>query len=830
MAGFNLGKRFLSENSIMHTGPEAKTTLVPSLVAAALLALGAACSDDRFIKARTYDFFADMSGAEIVSSGAVMAPDGLTGPAHPWTDDERLFYPAPRRTFIRFKNVPIGNNAVLSAGYGLMPGCRRPEKPEKEGCLLFRIEVSAGGKRHKLFEEKIDPFEIEPGKMKSMESRLPDLGAEYADFVFTSDRNANLENIRAAWCSPVLRSDGWKITAEEAAVTFARSCSHLLDSRVFRGENIDTSSFRADYDEENSIFLKSESGRLLMQTAPATAVFDVHVPENACLSFGTAPIGAQKGNDVQIKLAFSVLNDGQEVFRKTVPLSGEAVSRRISIPLESRGQSMNRIELCTSIEDPKSRKDTKAAAVWIHPLIEKRCSAPRQKASDGRNILLLVVDALRADHLSCYGYERDTTPCLDRAAGNNGVIFENVRAQSSWTVPSTATMLTGMYSYAHGLYDAYHWYLVPGITTITQSFLESGMTTTAFIANHLISEDNNFHAGFETYHELPFHTAAQLNRAFLNWLDNHENERFFAYIHYMEPHMPYAAPGSGFNRYGSAAYPEGNRGPAVSDEIIYRFTAHEGPGPPEGKRDEPADRTREPSAAETENINKLLDLYDSEISYWDERFELLVQELSARGLLENTIVVVTSDHGEEFNEHGMFLHGQSLYSELLHVPLIFLNSGHAPGRRSVAAGLIDLAPTLSKLAGLSSAFPGEGPGKEHAAAGCDLFAPGAGHDLLFAETAHGLDRPGNTMVIKRAVISDKWKGIVSLDTGEIELFDLDSDGGETMNLSSSRPEHALKIEALINNWVKECRKTAPYNISLFDASALKKLKEMGYIR
>jgi arylsulfatase A-like enzyme len=341
------------------------------------------------------------------------------------------------------------------------------------------------------------------------------------------------------------------------------------------------------------------------------------------------------------------------------------------------------------------------------------------------------------------------------------------------------------------------------------------------VANHLVSRDNNFAAGFEGFHRIPHSTAAQLNRAFLNWIDDHQGERFFAYLHYMEPHMPYAAPGDGLHRFGRQAY-EGEPDPNRSNQVLQHLEGHL------KEKGAPSSLETDFSAEQRGYVAELKDLYDSEIAYWDERFAMLVDELETRGILENTVIVVTSDHGEEFMEHGLFRHGQGLHTELLSVPLIFLNTDHPSGRRGEMVGLLDAAPTLLGLAGIPEGA--EKGGGDTPFAGFDLFGESTQREFLFAETAHGLHYAGAGMHVARAVFSEDWKAIVSLDDGKLKLYDRREDAHETNDRAAVDPGLATRMEGLIENWVRRCREAAPYNISLFDASALDEMRAMGYLK
>lgn len=784
-----------------------------STLKAALIMLSlTACTDEGFVRENTFDFIADIGSAEVVSHGVKLFPLKFNGGVQPWCEDERLFCPALPRTAIRFRDVPLGRNPVLHVGLGLQPGWPRPKEARKDGKIIFRVEVEAAGMRKELLNEELKPERIESARILEFESPLPELEAKTADFTFHTDMTLGTELYRPIWCGLLLRSEGRIVPGDEAATTFREVRSLILDEPApleSSGE-----AFRADFDEEEKIFLPALEGRLLVTTPPSRAVFRADPAKDAHLAFGIA--AAADIDNARRPVRFQVLLDGSEIFQQTITGGKKGTTHRISVPLKFEEDSASRIALCTSLPEGTGKEEEGIAAIWIHPVIEETRQAPRQRRSQGKSVILCVVDALRADRLSCYGYERPTSPNLSRLI-EEGVLFENAWSASSWTIPSTATLLTGQYSYTHGLYDAYHWFLVPGIDTITRDFLCAGFATAAFVANHLISEDNNFAQGFEDFYEIPFCSAAQLNRAFFNWLDGREDERFFAYLHYMEPHMPYAAPGSWFDSFGGAKE-LGRPGPDLSEDLMALL---------DEKMEElgaPPDQSVDFSDKERGFLTGLRDLYDSEIAYWDAQFARLWAELERRGRLKDTIIVVTSDHGEEFLDHGQLRHGQNLHGEMLHVPLILFNTNLPPQRRRDMAGLVDLAPALLHLAGIDRKKMGA------RFAGTNLLGEREGPTRLYAETAHGLRYAGSDMAAQRAALFDEWKGILYLDEGNLALYHCIEDPLEKRDLSSSNQDLANEFKRLIQDWVKECRTAAPYNISLFDASALEKLKAMGYLK
>lgn len=792
-----------------------------SIIIAFLLivfAIGSGCGKERIV-GRCYDFLSHLSDAEIVLNGDRVDSLRFLGPPQPWSEEERTFCPAPPRSSIVFSDVPLGRNGRLVVGYGLRPRLLEIDRAAPNEKVQFTVHLHAEGKEHVLLDQVIELSKLEPGKIIEETIALPETMAKSGSFTFSADGTAKAMNYQPVWCSPVLRSEGRDAIEKESRIPIRKLATLLLETPVDAHAD---NGLRVDFDEEEKKFVPTPDGRLLMQEVPGSSRFRLSIPKNAHLSFGIASNDTSGQNSMH-EVEFEVKVDGKRLFKEKRFSSSRSGTRRISVPIAPTRKEKALIELITRTGSRAPKENPDISAIWIYPIIEKTIEVERRIASKGKNVLLLVVDALRADHLSGYGYERDTSPNLDRYA-QSGIRFTNALAQSSWTIPSTASLLTGKYSYTHGLYDTFHWFLVPGITTVTQHFLQAGIHTGAFIANKLISEDNNFTAGFEVFHEVPFSTAAQLNRSFLNWLDDIGEEPFFAYIHYMEPHMPYAAPGQWLNRFGPA--PENHSVPDTAyaqDGIRKLNTLLQALGTPSS----PLDRMAEP---EKKLLQEIVDLYDSEIVYWDERFRHLMEALKARGLFENTVVIITSDHGEEFLDHGMFRHGQHLHNELLHVPLIFLNAPHPSETRDDMVGLIDVAPTMLSLAKVSDSFRGNDD-RPKDVAGIDLFTKHEGREFLFAETAHGLREIGiEKMHVERAAISKEWKSILKLDNHELVLFDRKNDFEEKQNLMANFPKQREQWLKLIDDWVKDCWSAAPYNISVFDASAFDRLKEMGYVK
>ena len=304
---------------------------------------------------------------------------------------------------------------------------------------------------------------------------------------------------------------------------------------------------------------------------------------------------------------------------------------------------------------------------WLQEVRAERRSAP----AGAPNVLVIVVDTLRADHLSGYGYSRQTSPNLDHVA-QMGVLFDNAFAAASWTLPSHASLLTGRYPFEHG---AEKGPLDGRYPTIGESFRNRGYRTGAFSANSFFfCRRMGLGRGFVHFDDYSGsliqaavrtcygkdleallnrlglkiypvrRTAPEVNGSFLRWVDSKPGKPFFAVLNYFDVHDPYFPPQPYRTRFSKLRNPGG-----IIDESLASHTV----------------------PATAEELQGEVDAYDGAIAYTDDQIGQLLAELKKRRLADNTLIVITSDHGESFGEHGLFIHGNSLYREQIRVPLIF---------------------------------------------------------------------------------------------------------------------------------------------------------------
>jgi arylsulfatase A-like enzyme len=447
---------------------------------------------------------------------------------------------------------------------------------------------------------------------------------------------------------------------------------------------------------------------------------------------------------------------------------------------------------------------------------------PRTAAAPGvPNMVLLMVDTLRADHLSVYGYTANKTPHIDALAADS-VRCAKAFSQASWTRPSVATIFSGLYPSSHGAIHKSD-VLPDRVETVAEGLSKAGYYTVGFPNNINVTAAFNFNQGFAEFHYLApdlffwaDEPAAQLTlynglrlvreRFFarkvnvynyyqpgevvsgkgIEWLDTPAAKQgpFFLYLHYMDPHDPYFV------------HPY--------DGVGYARVAN--PNPP-------------PDVAE-----KYRALYDGEITYLDAQIGRLVDDLKRRGIYDNTLIVLTADHGEEFHEHGGWWHGTTLYDEQIHIPLIIKPGSAGKGGRVIddLCMSLDIAPTLLRAAG--TAPP---PVMQGHVLPLDGSTPIA-REHVFSEE----DLEGNAL---QAIRTQTTKYITANKGNprglpEKELFDVASDPGETKNLASTQMTELQQMEAALGRAFLEAKAHAGAGGTTdVDSVTKERLRALGYL-
>ena len=300
------------------------------------------------------------------------------------------------------------------------------------------------------------------------------------------------------------------------------------------------------------------------------------------------------------------------------------------------------------------------AAFALLEVVRSRQRPRTQATIEQPNIVFLVIDTLRSDHLGCYGYKKPISPRID-ALASAGTRFNDGWASSPWTWPSTASLLTGLSPAEHGLlsYDAC--YLAQDFETLPEHLQQAGWTTGAFSANPLVHPDKDFDQGFESFETYEWAHGEVLAGDAMDWIDSVADYRFFAYVHLTDPHQ--YEPSEAFQHLTEGGF----QGPKDGAELRRLFGQRLS-----GKETDPA-----PIEALTQKARLV---YDATVTESDAAVGAIIDHIAQLGLSDRTLFVLTSDHGEEFLDHGMLYHGNQLHRELMAVPLIMAGPGVPKGK------------------------------------------------------------------------------------------------------------------------------------------------------
>ena len=296
------------------------------------------------------------------------------------------------------------------------------------------------------------------------------------------------------------------------------------------------------------------------------------------------------------------------------------------------------------------------------------------------NVIVISIDTLRADHLGIYGYQKPTTPNIDKFS-QNAIIFEKAFAQSSWTLPSHAAMLTGRYPQkldVEVLSDR-----LPQGSTITEILKNNNYQTAAFTGGAFVDEQHGFSQGFDTFEEIQnWQDAEILTQKATSWLTSNQKNKFFLFLHYFHVHDPYSP------KADSAGLIDPNyKGNLKSFDISQIVKLNKGE-----------------ITLPQSDLEHLKTLYDAELLEMDKELGKIFELLSETKLIDNSIIIITSDHGEEFGEHGTWaMHAYSLYDELIHIPLIIrIPDFNQVKRNANLAELVDIPKTIISLLNIKS--------------------------------------------------------------------------------------------------------------------------------
>lgn len=399
------------------------------------------------------------------------------------------------------------------------------------------------------------------------------------------------------------------------------------------------------------------------------------------------------------------------------------------------------------------------------------------------NVILITIDTLRKDHLPCYGYKVNTAPNISSFA-KESLIFNNAISQSSWTLPSHASIMTGMYPHRHRAVKP-STPIDKRLITLAEYLKKSGYKTAGFVSHTLVSEKYGFDKGFNRFDSSNAKdsewrtTSENITHLGINWIKK-AKKKFFLWLHYFDPHDEYLYYKnidfkyiSTINENEKLNFPGWNDYPNPYLEYCNR------------------------------NKKKFISLYNGEIFNTDYYIGKLISFLKEKEYLKNTIIIITSDHGESFNRYGLYGHDNFLYSDLINVPLIL----HLPKVKyeviSDVCEIKDIMPTLLDL--------------------LDIKKPEyLNNNLLSEKKDFAFSEVENKNPYRKvAILNNSWKLIYTIGEKNFELYDLKEDPSEVNNLAKSNPAVVDELKKVLFDTME---------VIELDEETLEKLKSLGYIR
>ena len=541
------------------------------------------------------------------------------------------------------------------------------------------------------------------------------------------------------------------------------------------------------------------------------------IPLGSVLEFGCALRNDKERMGQPRNVVFQIILESEtskkEIFMETLGLPPDKtfkfVLRRVKLSSQE-GQKAVFHFLTTG--------DSRAFGFWLHPVIYVA-------SSSRRNIILISLDTLRADHLGCYGYGRPTSPNTDSLARDSAV-FLNTFASSPWTLPSHVSIMTALNTINHQVYAREN-ELDSFVHTLAEFLKTKGYFNVAFTGGGYVSGFYGFDRGFDSYRvtarPLARDAAEDLYSETSRWLEDNQDKSFFLFLHTYQIHDPYDSPES-YNK----LFREPSDALTVMDEArlgIYH-----------ANRFRPLDE---------DTRRNLVNLYDGEIRHTDEALiGPLLEKLRALSLYDRTMIILTSDHGEEFFEHKAWLHTHSVYNEVIKVPLLikYFGSRYAGRKIEDIVRSVDILPTILEEAGIrypKKNFDGqslrefleEGRSRRDTKARVfisDLSSHGEGeHIPMKIAMNRGLIK---FIVNERYSPADlKYFAFPPPRLAETEVFDLSADPGERMNLATARPDLARELSKQLRSLYKQ-KTRARSRTTTATRTILEALKSLGYIQ
>ena len=425
------------------------------------------------------------------------------------------------------------------------------------------------------------------------------------------------------------------------------------------------------------------------------------------------------------------------------------------------------------------------------------------------NVIIILIDALRPDRLGCYGNSRNTSPNID-AFAEDSVLFTQAISQATFTKTSIASLFTSLYPYQHGVYGdtvdgTTSDILGEGETTLAEVLLRDGFSTAAWVHNPHLRSNMGFSQGFIEYDDRPA-GMENINKRFSRWISQVGNKhKFFAYIHYLDLHDPYRPKPPYDTMYG--VYSDVYSGIDFKNWGAYLAEIRE------NKR-----------RLDKKDVDQLLAYYDGQLTYIDSQVGLLLEYLKREGLYDNSLIIITADHGDGFMEHGFISHSYKPYDELLRVPLIikFPHSEYGGKVVNSQVRLIDVMPTILDILGVKT---------ESKLSGLSLLGyvdDDGNKDRKVNFPDYSISEHNTRRISFVAIRTEKYKYIYYPD-GEAEFYDLSADPKEQNNIMKMKPSEADGLHKMALS-VAQNRKVGNTGKVVLDKKTVDELKALGYVQ
>ena len=476
---------------------------------------------------------------------------------------------------------------------------------------------------------------------------------------------------------------------------------------------------------------------------------------------------------------------------------------------------------------PADRAGVNADAAGVQATADDAAAKPTYP-----NVVIFLIDTLRADRVGVYGYDKPTTPRLDALVAES-VIFEQCSAPAPWTLPSVVSLLTSTFACEHRVVvDGQR--IAPSLEPLAARLKEAGYATASFLANAYAGPMSGLDRGYDTCQSVRF-VDGKLVDAWLNTVP--ADRPFHLYLHNIEPHNPYNAPARLLQQFGDVS--DDTKGLVRERYLGYRkltradFAARR----PIGTTDNTAEQAE--AMRRLDALKQEIDiLYDAVVRHADERLGSVIDVLKRRGLWDNTLFVATADHGEELGEHGGWQHDHSVCEEMIRVPLIVhFPGGRFAGRRvGDVVSLVDVMPTVFEFMGRSEWATGcRGVNLLPAVEGRRL-PEGAGYRLTSIRInrkkyyrPYKQTRGDLNLVIRR----DGYKGIWNAELQTLELYDLKADPFERSDLADQHADLAGSMQRFARAWLQGCGVGAAEQPAVrpedLDDETLENLRSLGYV-